>query len=180
MLDAAVAVFSRRGFHLAAMDEIAEAAGVSKPMIYAYLGAKDELFIACIRREAQRLMDVITAAVPAGLPPDEQLRRGLLAFFTFVAEHRDSWIVLYRQARVQGGPFAGEIAAARGRIIVLVAGLLADSPHATERARSTPVAHALVGAAEGLSDWGLDHPEESPEALVTRLMKIVWAGLAPQ
>lgn len=180
MLDAAVGVFSRRGFHLAAMDEIAEAAGVSKPMIYAYLGAKDELFIACIRREAQRLMDLITAAVPAGLAPHEQLRRGLLAFFTFVAEHRDSWIVLYRQARVQGGPFAGEIAAARGRIIVLVAGLLADSPHEEELARSTPVAHALVGAAEGLSEWGLDHPEESPEALVNRLMKIVWTGLAPK
>ncbi len=44
MLDAAVEVFSRSGFHPASMDEIADAAGVSKPMIYTYLGSKDDLF----------------------------------------------------------------------------------------------------------------------------------------
>ena len=40
MLDAAVQVFSRRGFHAAGMDEIAELAGISKPMVYAYLGPR--------------------------------------------------------------------------------------------------------------------------------------------
>jgi AcrR family transcriptional regulator len=176
MLDAAVAVFSRRGFHLSSMDEIAEIAEVSKPMIYAYLGSKDDLFIACIRREAQQLMELITAAVPTGLAPHERLRRGLLAFFEFVAEHRDGWIVLYRQARVHG-TFAGEIAIARGRIIVMVAGLLASSSGDDARARAMPIAHALVGAAEALSDWGLEHPEETPNALATRLMDVIWTGL---
>lgn len=173
MLDAAVAVFSRRGFHLASMDDIADVAEVSKPMIYAYLGSKDDLFIACIRREAQRLMELIAAAVPAELAPPERLHRGLLAFFEFVTEYRDSWIVLYRQARVHG-TFAGEIAAARERIIIMVAGLLARS---RGEARAMPIAHIVVGAAEALSDWGLEHPEETPEALTTRLMQIIWTGL---
>jgi len=57
VLDAAVRVFSQHGFHTASMDEIAEVAGVSKPMVYAYLGTKEELFIACLRREAARLED---------------------------------------------------------------------------------------------------------------------------
>lgn len=131
--DAAVAVFSRRGFHLASMDDIAEVAGVSKPMIYAYLGSKDDLFIACIRREAQRLMELISAAVPVGLTRDE-------------------------------------------RIIVLVAALLARSSDEDARAATMPVAHALVGAAEALSDWGLEHPEETPDALVARLMGVLWTG----
>jgi AcrR family transcriptional regulator len=174
MLDAAVAVFSQRGFHLASMDDIAEAAEVSKPMIYAYLGSKDDLFTACIRREAQRLMELITAAVPTGLTRDERLYRGLLAFFEFVTEHRDGWIVLYRQARVHGS-FAGEIAAARERIIVMVAALLARS--AGDEAQAMPVAHALVGAAEALSDWALEHPEETPDALANRLMDVIWTGL---
>jgi AcrR family transcriptional regulator len=176
ILDAAVQVFSRHGYHNASMDEVSEAAGVSKPMIYAYLGSKDDLFIACIRREAQRLMELITAAVPAGLAPHERLRRGLLAFFEFITEHRDGWIVLYRQARVHG-TFAGEIAAARERIIVMVAGLLASSSGDDTRARAMPIAHALVGAAEALSDWGLEHPEETPNALATRLMNVIWTGL---
>jgi len=176
MLDAAVAVFSRRGFHLASMDDIAEVAGVSKPMIYAYLGSKDDLFIACIRREGQRLMELIAAAVPAGLTPDARLYRGLLAFFEFVTEYRDGWIVLYRQARVHGS-FAGEIAAARERIIVMVAALLARSSGDDTHARTMAIAYALVGAAEALSDWALEHPEETPDALTNRLMDVVWTGL---
>lgn len=173
MLDAAVAVFSHRGFRLASIDEIAEAAGVSKPMIYAYPGAK-ELFTVCIRREMRRLMELATAAVPSGLATDERLHVGLLAFFAFVTEHRDGWIVLYRQARVRK-PFAGEIAAARERIIAMVAGLLADS--SGDQARTSPVGHALVGAADALLDWALDHPEETPNALTARLMDIFWTGL---
>jgi AcrR family transcriptional regulator len=176
MLDAAVAVFSRRGFHLASMDDIAEVAGVSKPMIYAYLGSKDDLFIACIRREGQRLMELIAAAVPAGLTPDARLYHGLLAFFEFVTEYRDGWIVLYRQARVHDS-FAGEIAAARERIIVMVAALLARSSGDDTHARTTAIAYALVGAAEALSDWALEHPEETPDALTNRLMDVVWTGL---
>lgn len=59
MLDAAVKVFSRRGFHAASMDEIADDAGISKPMVYAYLGTKEELFIACLHRESTRMMEAI-------------------------------------------------------------------------------------------------------------------------
>lgn len=176
ILNAAVTVFSRRGFHLASMDDIAEVAGVSKPMIYTYLGSKDDLFIACIRREGQRLMERIAAAVPAGLTREERLYRGLLAFYEFVTQHRDGWIVLYHQARVHGS-FAGEIAAARERIIVMVAALLARSSNVDAHARALPIAHALVGAAEALSDWALEHPEETPQALTTRLMDVIWTGL---
>lgn len=176
ILDAAVAVFSRRGFHVASMDDIAEVAGVSKPMIYSYLGSKDDLFIACIRREGQRLMERVTTAVPAGLTRDERLYRGLLAFFEFVTEYRDGWIMLYRQARVHGS-FAGEIAAARERIIVMVAALVARSSGGDGHAKAMPIAHVLVGAAEALSDWALEHPEETPEALATRLRDVLWAGL---
>lgn len=176
ILNAAVTVFSRRGFHLASMDDIAEVAGVSKPMIYTYLGSKDDLFIACIRREGQRLMERIAAAVPAGLTREERLYRGLLAFYEFVTQHRDGWIVLYHQARVHGS-FAGEIATARERIIVMVAALLARSSNVDAHARALPIAHALVGAAEALSDWALEHPEETPQALTTRLMDVIWTGL---
>lgn len=176
MLDAAVAVFSRRGFHMASMDEIAEAAGVSKPMIYAYLGSKDELFSACIRREARRLIKLITAAAPPGLTTQQRLHHGLLAFFTFVTEHRDGWIVLYRQARARE-PFAGEIAAARQQIIALVADLLAPTS-AEDAEEVVPIAYAVVGAAEALSDWALENPEETPEDLTTRLVNIFWTGLS--
>jgi len=63
ILDAAVQVFSRHGYHSASMDEVSDVAGVSKPMIYAYLGSKEDLFGQCIRREATRLLEAVTLGI---------------------------------------------------------------------------------------------------------------------
>lgn len=182
MLDAAVSVFSRRGYHSASMDEIAEVAGISKPMVYAYLGAKEDLFAACIRREADRLLAaVVGVAVEADdLPPEELLWRGLLAFFGFVHENRDGWAVLYRQARGEGGSFGTELDSIRGRVVDVV-GLLLGRAKERHGAAGTDAdlrafAHALVGATESLAGWMLDNPQERPEATASRLMNVVWVG----
>jgi AcrR family transcriptional regulator len=179
MLDAAVRVFSARGFHAASMDEVAEQAGISKPMVYAYLGAKEELFVACLRREAIRLIEAVTAAMGANLPPDEQLWRGLRAFFTFVGAHREGWTVLYRQARGRE-PFAGEVADMRARMAEAVAILLGRALVSVGRRASDSelevMAYALVGASESLADWLADRPAEDPERAATRMMNIAWLG----
>jgi AcrR family transcriptional regulator len=204
MLDAAVEVFSARGFHAASMDEIAERAGVSKPLLYLYLGSKEETFGACIAREAGRLIETVGDAVggetatgegagadAAGRPgrPGQagRLWRGLTAFFTFVATHRSSWIVLYQQARARGAA-AGPLARARQEIIGMVPDLVLEAmtgPATTGRRdgsgalhrESAAVAHALVGAADAMADWALTVPGEPPEATARRLMDIVWVGL---
>jgi len=91
ILDAAVQVFARHGYHAASMDEISDVAGVSKPMIYTYLGSKEDLFGACIRREATRLLEAIQAGVQPDLPPDMQLWHGLRSFYRFVADVPLRW-----------------------------------------------------------------------------------------
>lgn len=181
MLDSAVKVFSRRGFHAASMDEIAEDAGISKPMVYAYLGPKEELFLACLRREVDRLMAAIARVVEPDLPLDEQLWRGLRAFFDFVGAHRDGWSMLYRQARGQE-PFAGQTAAMRSRIVVVVAGMLGRALHASGRggeardAELEAMAYALVGATESLADWLAEHPDADPAKAAAQMMNLAWLG----
>jgi len=179
MLDAAVRVFSQRGYHAASVDEIAETAGISKPMVYAYLGTKEELFRACLHREGVRLIEALASAGGGDLPPDEQFWRGLRAFFTFVDSHRDGWIVLYRQARGQE-PFGGIIIELRARMVEIVTGMLSRvSASAGLKVGDDDVstmAHALVGAAEALADWVVTHPGEDPDLAATRLMNAVWIG----
>lgn len=179
MLDAAVSVFGRRGFHAASMDEIAEAAGISKPMVYAYLGAKEDLFIACLHREATRLVETVVEAVGSSERPDEQLWNGLRGFFAFVGTHRDGWNVLYRQSRGRE-PFASEWAAMRGRMVDIVSGLLARAvAHAGGPggpADLEPVTYAMVGAAESMADWLADNPGEDPGRTAARLMNLIWLG----
>jgi len=178
MLDAAVKVFSRRGFHAASMDEIADDASISKPMVYAYLGSKDELFVACLHRSGTQLMEAIAAVVGPALPSDEQLWRGLRAFFGYVGAHPDGWAVL-RQARGERR-FADELAQMRTRIVEVVAGMLGRAARAEGReVRETDLevmAYALVGAAESLADWLADHDGADPDKTATRMMNIAWLG----
>ncbi|MGD0559679.1 MAG: TetR/AcrR family transcriptional regulator [Streptosporangiaceae bacterium] len=186
MLDAAVRIFSEHGFHGASMDEIAELAGVSKPLLYMYLGSKDETFSACIARESGRLVETIGAAIIGDVAdPAERLWRGLTAFFTFVAEHRASWIVLYQQARSHSDAAAEQLAAVRKEIIDTVAGLVLHAmavprqPH-DEGARTreaAAIAHTIVGAADAMAEWALTVPGEQPETTARRLMGIIWVGL---
>ncbi|NUT33002.1 MAG: TetR/AcrR family transcriptional regulator [Hamadaea sp.] len=183
MLDAAIRVFAMRGFHAATMDEVAERAGVSKPMVYAYLGTKDELFVACLRREAGRLLEAVAGVVDPDLAPDEQLWRGLRGFFTYVGAHRDGWAVLYRQARTRE-PFASELARMRRAMVEVIADRLA----ATLAGHGRPVpaeeletmALALTGAGESLADRLVDTPEVDPERTATRLMSAIWLGAQRQ
>ncbi|MFC9591390.1 TetR/AcrR family transcriptional regulator [Streptomyces sp. NPDC056944] len=180
MVDAAVKCFARQGYQAASMDGIAELAGVSKPLVYLYLGSKEELFTCVIRREAGALLAAVAAGVGGpGEPPDERLWAGLLAFFTYAAEHPDSWVVLSRQARTQGEPFAGEAERMRDEIVGFVAGLIGEA--AADVGISSrdvdALAQALVGAAESLAGWANGTPGVTAKEAAATLMNFAWAGL---
>ena len=180
IVDAAVEVFAARGFHQASMDEISETAGVSKPMLYAYLGSKDELFLACVRREATRLTEAISGAADRELTPDEQLWHGLRSFFAHVSENRASWTLLHRLASSRENPYSDEMTGWRDQAVDLIAGLLArataeaEQPAQTDRMR--PFAVALAGASESLVEWWSLNPDHTADGLARRLMNLVWMG----
>ncbi|MFI5807893.1 TetR/AcrR family transcriptional regulator [Streptomyces sp. NPDC051561] len=183
MLDAAVETFARRGYRAASMDQIAELAGVSKPLVYLYLNSKDELFTACIRREAGSLVTAVRAGVRPELPADRQLWDGLTAFFTHTAEHPDGWAVLHNQARTHGEPFAAEVETMREEIVTFVNHLIGNAarearcdPHLADR-EVAGLAHALIGAAESLADWANTTPGVSAKEAASTLMNFSWAGL---
>ena len=174
MLEAAVCLFGERGYHATSMEGIAAAAGVTKPMFYAYFGSKDELYAACIEHVAVQLEQALAEAGADEPDPERQTWLRLLAFFRFVGERREQWRVLHAEA----GPFAAELARARGRIVDLTLRQLeAATPDPLPRAQLEPLAHALVGAGEALADWWVDHPDETAEAVATRQMNMIWLGL---
>ncbi|MFF3764444.1 TetR/AcrR family transcriptional regulator [Streptomyces sp. NPDC001922] len=187
MLDAAVATFAQRGYRAASMDEIAELAGVSKPLVYLYLNSKEELFGACVRREAQALVEAVRSAVePECGSASRQLWNGLRGFFAHTADHPDGWAVLNSQARTHGEPFADEVAAMREQLVAYVRRLIAAAgcearcaPEPVSEREIAGLAHALVGAAESLAGWANAVPGERPSAqeTATVAMNFAWAGL---
>ncbi|MFI5798323.1 TetR/AcrR family transcriptional regulator [Streptomyces sp. NPDC051677] len=183
MLDAAVETFGRRGYMAASMDEIAELAGVSKPLVYLYLNSKEDLFTACIRREAKALVEAVRTGVRTDVPADRQLWDGLRAFFAHTAQHPHAWSVLHLQARTHGEPFAGEVAAMREEIVAFVTQLILVAARDAHRDPDLPerevagLAEALVGAAESLAAWANTTDGTSARQAAATLMNFAWAGL---
>jgi AcrR family transcriptional regulator len=182
MLEVAERIFAARGFHNASVDAIAEGAGISKPMVYAYFGSKEGLYRACMEQGRRRLFESLRAGANAGAAPDEQLWLGLLAFFTFVEEQPESWAVLFGEATAGAGSFAREGADLRRQIAGLVSGLLRaaaadEGVDAAALEATEPLARALIGAAESLARWWEEHPSEPRERVALLLMNFAWNGL---
>jgi AcrR family transcriptional regulator len=174
MLAVAGEVFAERGFHAASMDEIAERADISKPMLYAYFGSKEGLYSAYVDRAGADLVARMDAAVDPALQPGDQVRQSMMAFFGFVEEHRQGWAVITRELASGGGPFAESVARVRGQIVKRMALLL--STRLSER-DADALAHGFVGAGESLAAWWVDHPDETREQVVQRVMDVGWRGI---
>ena len=175
MLEVAGEVFAERGYHAASMDEIAERADISKPMIYAYFGSKDGLYSAYMDRIGARLLEAMDAAVDPDLEPGPQVYASMLAFLGFVEAHREGWAVLQRElAAGGGGPLAEDVARVRAAIVKRMATLL--SPHLGEM-RADALAHGFVGAGESLAAWWLGHPDHTREQVADLIMDVGWRGV---
>ena len=182
MLEVAERAFGARGFHGASVDAIAEASGISKPMVYAYFGSKEGLYRACMQRARVRLQEALRDGVDTGAAPDQQLWHGLLAVFTFVERERDAWAILLGEVTQGSGPFAAEGAAVRRELSDLIAELLrraaaAEGLDPEALGLADQLARALMGAGESLAVWWGEHPEEPVERVALVLMNFAWNGL---
>jgi AcrR family transcriptional regulator len=182
MLQVAGRIFASRGFHEASMDEIAQAAGISKPMLYNYFGSKEGLYLAYVDLSYREIIAAIDEAVAeaaaAGRAPDEQLRTGVRAYYRYVGDHRDALRVLFREV---GDPGAGLVQQRRRlsrRVAAAIAAILQDEADAPQRQLgSEALAEAFLGAARSLADWWLDNSQVPADDIADRLMDVIMVGL---
>jgi AcrR family transcriptional regulator len=183
ILDAALAVFSARGYHTSSIDDIAREAGISKALIYEHFDSKQGLYGDLLEQNANELFERLASSL-AGVEVESgaaRLATGLDAFFSFVEERRDAWRILFRDV---SDP---ETSAALDRVVeqvtVVVAALIAQDPGARSRDRdgSEPairvLAQMLVGAVQSVANWWAEHPEVAREQALEMVMDFAWVGL---
>jgi AcrR family transcriptional regulator len=178
ILEVAGQVFARRGYHAAAMDEIAAEADVSKPMLYAYFGSKEGLYLAYIDRTGRQLLDRLTAAGASGASPMARLHARTGEFLAFVEEHRDGWAVLFAEM-ASSRPLADEVASLRGQIAEAIRRMISAevTPARLSDTAAEAIAHAIVGAGESLANWWLAHPTVDRERLTAWYVGVVQAAV---
>jgi len=178
MLAVAEQVFAERGYLAASMDEIAERVGVSKPMLYEYFGSKEGLLVGCIDKARTELREATEQAVIGADSPEAMLRLGLLAFFQFIAERRQSYGLLRHEAAVTVPSAVEEIEAIRRQQTDLMIGWMALSLPGVDPVELEAAAEILVGSCERLAQWCERRPEITPERATDLLMTAVWTGLS--
>jgi AcrR family transcriptional regulator len=170
MLQAAGEAFAARGFHRASMEQIATAAGISKPMLYRYFGSKEGLYAAYVRSSGRELVESVRAPETRDEAPEVRLRAGIRAFLSYVEAHRSGWTVLHGETTAPtDAHIAREVADLRGRIIRMLITLFADEPFA----------YAFAGAAESLASWWARQPGRSVAEATEILMRIAMAAPTP-
>lgn len=175
ILDGALPVFSEHGFHDTSMNEIAEAVGVTKPVIYQHFGSKRELFSSLIDTVGNDMVETVKTATRAASDGKAQTQRGFQAYFHWVDTHHDGFRLLFGGAARHDDEFSSQIRQITSSIASAVASMIMAD---VDNENHALIAHAVVGFAEGASRRLIDNNLEfDPEAIATVLSTLAWAGL---
>lgn len=176
LLDVALEVFADHGFHGTSMNQVAEAAGVTKPVLYQHFRSKKALYRELLDEVSARLEEAITKATAAAPGPRQQVEAGLHAYFRFVTDHRAAFTILFGGGTRRDGEFAAAASRVEEAIVEAIAPLF-DVPGLDESHRRL-LAYGIVGLTEGTSrHWIASGYEPGPEALADRVAELAWAGL---
>jgi AcrR family transcriptional regulator len=166
---AAALVFEGRDPADVTFEEIADAAGVSRALVYNYFGDRGGLLAAVYLRAFQRLDDEITAAVDASLPAPQRVREIVRSYLRFARTHSGAWQLLGLAGTLQHPA----VHAARRRRLAQLADGWGGSP------ASLVVASGVVGMLEAATLRWLDHdPEIDLDTAAAVLYDLLWTGLS--
>lgn len=174
LLMVALDVFGRKGYHETSMNDVAEAAGITKPVLYQHFESKRELYLALIDEAGNRMISSFAhlGRTATGRARTEQ---GFLAYFQWVHDDNDSFQLLFGS----GSRRDPEFSEASGRFTSMVADVIEPLINAdidSEHRRT--LAHALVGLAEGVSRRLIRLGNDfDPKVVARQVSDLAWAGL---
>jgi AcrR family transcriptional regulator len=176
LLEVALRVFAERGYHDASMNDIAVAAGVTKPVLYQHFESKRELFTELLADVGQELQDTITKAVAAAHGPREMVEMGFAAYFSYVSRRRDAFKLFYGGGLARDSEFAELVTQVERTIAGLVAGLI--EIEGLNPSQRQVLGHGIVGMIEGASiHWLTTNNDADPAMLAQQLADLAWRGL---
>lgn len=177
LLDLAEELFLANGYERTSIEDIARAAGVTRPVVYEHYGSKEGIYLACARRARNQFNTDVMRAVAGTDDPFEQIRRAADAYYRVLERDPRRWQLLFGPGGLVGDTLGEELTRERFRTVNLLADLI--EPHLPEQSQQQidAFAHATSGSAEQLGRWWLAHPDISREQVTQYLVDNVWASL---
>lgn len=175
IIDVAVQVFARHGYHGTSMNDVADAAGVTKPVLYQHFDSKQDLYLALLDDVGQRMATAISKATAGAASGKAQTELGFQAYFRWVADDHDAFLLLFATQANRDAAATTAIRRITEDAAAAIAPLIAVD---IEPEKQRTLAHGLVGLAEGVSRHLVERGEQfDPDELGRLVANLAWAGL---
>ncbi|MFI0371467.1 TetR/AcrR family transcriptional regulator [Actinomadura sp. 1N219] len=171
-------LFAARGLDGTSVEEIASAAGVSKPVVYEHFGGKEGLYAVVVDREFERLLRLVTEALNSAVHYRSKLERAALALLEYIEENPDGFRILVRDSH--GGTGTGSYASLLSEIAGEVEYILAQEfdRHGYDVKFASLYAQSLVGMVALTGQWWLDVRKPRREDVAAHVVNLAWNGLS--
>jgi AcrR family transcriptional regulator len=178
LLGAAQEVFVAQGYHAAAMDEIAERAGVSKPVLYQHFPGKLELYLALLDEHAEALVKIVREALESTSDNKLRVQACMQAFYDFVAGDGEAYRLVFESDLRNVAPVRARVDRANQQCAEMIAQVIAEDTDAPAE-EAHLLGMGLVGMAEvSARFWLSQHraiPKDTAEKIIARL---AWRGIS--
>jgi AcrR family transcriptional regulator len=178
LLGAAQEVFVAQGYHAAAMDDIAERAGVSKPVLYQHFPGKLELYLALLDQHCESLLQAVRTALASTTDNKKRVEATMDAYFAYVEDEGGAFRLVFEsdltnesEVRERVDRVAMQCAEAISDVIAEDTGLSRDE--------SMLLATGLGGVSQVVARYWLSSASPVPrEQAVSLLTSLAWRGIA--
>jgi AcrR family transcriptional regulator len=177
----ALGLFAQRGYRATTMDDIAESAGVTKPLLYQHFSSKRALYLELVDSIARDLLEAIARAVRDADGPRQQVELGFAAYFRLVVSHEAEFRLLYGRDHADDDELGRALRTVEDAIAEAIDPLINAGLEDDHRRL---LAYGIVGMAEGASRRFLEQrptteaeADEEAQRLARRMADLAWAGL---
>lgn len=178
LIDAARQVFVANGYHAAAMDDIADRAGVSKPVLYQHFPGKLELYLALLEISGRQLVASVTTALASTDDNRERVQATVGAYFTFVNDPDGAYRLVFESDLTNEPAVRDRVEAIEDECAVAItAAITADTGMSDDEA--TLLTIGIIGMAETAARRWLREGKVIPIGHAVALMnRLVWRGIS--
>ncbi|MEM7437406.1 MAG: TetR/AcrR family transcriptional regulator [Myxococcota bacterium] len=176
LIQVAREVFAERGYEATTVEQIAERAKISKPIVYEHFGGKEGIYAVVVDREMEYVSRIIAEALSAG-SPRASAEQAALAFLEWVRDNPHGFAVLTHDAppTLDRGGFSSLLNEVADRVGEVFA---KDFKRAGFDPKVAPIyAHALIGMVTMVGQWWSQVRKPPVETVASHIVALAWMGL---
>lgn len=177
LLDAALSVFVAQGYHSAAMDDIADKAGVSKPVLYQHFPGKRDLYLALLDESAAALMESVRAAMLSTTDNKARGRATVRAYYEFVEDKTGAFRLVFESDLIGEPEVRDRLESVERQCADAVAAVIAEDTGLPE-AEARLLGAGLAGIAQVTARTWAAHGEPLPrDQAIDLVASLAWRGI---